>query len=145
MVARRRSGRGFLLVDVIVGTVLLGITLAAILSVSVRAISVQRQAGELRQAAMVADEIMSIVHAYGTEDYRTVIAARGTASPPFARYGYRVDVDEGSAGDADEVLVRVSWQSSGGRPRSFELRALIAPRLGDDPDPNRQPPEPIDR
>lgn len=141
----RRGSRGFLLVDVIVGTVLLGIALGAILTVSVRALGMQREAADLRQAGMVADEIMSTVHAYGTQEYTRVIRARGRASEPFERFSYEVDVDSGRVGEPDEVEVLVSWQSAAGQPRSFRLQALIAPRLGDEPDPNRQPPEPIER
>lgn len=145
MVGRLTHERGFLLVDVIVGTVLLGIALGAILTVSTRALSTQREATDLRQAGMVADEVMSTIHAYGTEEYTQVIRPRGRASEPFERFEYEVDVDTGRSGEADEVNIRVRWQSGTGRPRSFELSALIAPRLGDEPDPNRQPPEPIDR
>ncbi|NRA57054.1 MAG: hypothetical protein HRU13_02905 [Phycisphaerales bacterium] len=136
---------GFLLVDVIVGTVLLGIALGGILTVSVRALSLQRESGDLRQAGMVADEIMSTVHAYGTDEYRNVIRSRGRATAPFDRFSYEIDVDGGGVGEPDEVEVLVTWQSATGQRRSFVLEALIAPRLGDEPDPNRQPPEPIDR
>lgn len=145
MVGRTTCQRGFLLVDVIVGTVLLGIALGAILAVSTRALSMQREAADLRQAGMVADEVMSTIHAYGVEEYRQVIRSRGRASEPFERFEYEVDIDAGRSGEADEVNIRVTWQSATGRPRSFELDALIAPKLGDEPDPNRQPSEPIDR
>ncbi|UYV11560.1 MAG: hypothetical protein NCW75_09625 [Phycisphaera sp.] len=145
MVRRSARQRGFLLVDVIVGTVLLGVALGGILAVSTRALSMQREAADLRQAGMVADEVMSTIHAYGTDEYTQVMRSRGRASEPFERFEYEVDIDTGRAGEADEVNIRVRWQSATGQSRSFELDALIAPRLGDDPDPNRQPPEPIDR
>lgn len=145
MVGRARERRGFLLVDIIVGTVLLGVALGGILVVSTRALAMQRDAADLRQAGMVADEVMSTVYAYGTEEYTRVLRARGRASEPFERFEYRVDIDNGRAGEADEVNVLVTWQSATGQPRSFELDALIAPRLGDEPDPNRRPPEAIAR
>lgn len=145
MVSRSVHRGGFLLVDVIVGVVLLGVALGGILAVSTRALSLQRESADLRQAGMVADEIMSTVHAYGTEEYTQVIRSRGRASEPFERFSYEVDVDSGRSGEADEVNVRVTWQSATGQPRSFVLEALIAPRLGDEPDPNRQPPEAITR
>lgn len=136
---------GFLLVDVIVGTVLLGVALGGILTVSVRALSMQREAADLRRAGMVADEIMSTVHAYGTEEFTRVIRPNGRATEPFERFSYEVDVDAGRVGAPDAVEVLVSWQSATGQRRSFTLEALIAPRVGDEPDPNRQPPEPIER
>jgi Tfp pilus assembly protein PilV len=142
---RPAGHRGFLLVDVIVGTVLLGIALGGILAVSTRALAMQREAADLRQAGMVADEVMSTIHAYGTEEYTQVLRARGRASEPFERFEYEVSVDTGGSGEADAVNIRVRWQSATGQPRSFVLDALIAPRLGDEPDPNRQPPESIDR
>lgn len=137
--------RGFLLVDVIVGVVLLGVALGGILAVSTRALSMQREAADLRRAGMVADEVMSTVHAYGTEEYTRVIRSRGRASEPFERFAYEVEVGSGRSGQADAVKIRVTWQSATGQPRSFTLEALIAPRLGDEPDPNRQPPEAISR
>lgn len=145
MVGTRCQRPGFLLVDVLVGTVLIGIALGGILAVSTRALSMQREAGDLRQAGMVADEVMSTIHAYGVESYTKVIRARGQASEPFERFAYVVSVRTRSSGEPDEVSVRVSWNSATGQPRSFVLDALIAPRLGDDPDPNRRPPETIER
>lgn len=145
MVRCDSRNRGFLLVDVIVGTVLLGIALGGILAVSTRALSMQRDAADLRQAGMVADEVMSTIHAYGTDEYTQVMRSRGRASEPFERFEYEVDIDAGRSGEADEVNIRVWWQSATGQQRSLNLDALIAPRLGDEPDPNRQPPEPIDR
>lgn len=145
MVRCDSRNRGFLLVDVIVGTVLLGIALGGILAVSTRALSMQRDAADLRQAGMVADEVMSTIHAYGTDEYTQVMRSRGRASEPFERFEYEVDIDAGRSGEADEVNIRVWWQSATGQQRSLNLDALIAPRLGDEPDPNRQLPEPIDR
>lgn len=147
MVGRTRGHDrcGFLLVDVLVGTVLIGIALGGILAVSTRALSMQRESGDLRQAGMVADEVMSTIHAYGVDSYTRVIRARGSASAPFDRFAYEVNVRTGRAGEPDEVRVLVSWQSATGQPRSFVLDALIAPRLGDEPDPNRRPPEATDR
>lgn len=142
---RAMGQRGFLLVDVIVGTVLLGVALGGILAVSTRALAMQREAADLRQAGMVADEVMSTIHAYGTEEYTQVLRPRGRAGAPFERFEYEVDVDTGGSGEPDVVNIRVRWQSATGQPRSFVLDALVAPRLGDEPDPNRQPPEPIDR
>lgn len=145
MVGRSPRRSGFLLVDVLVGTVLLGVALGGILVVSTRALAMQREAASLRQAGMVADEVMSTIYAYGTEEYTRVIRARGRASEPFERFEYRVDIDTGNAGEPDEVNVLVTWRSATGQPRSLELDALIAPRLGDEPDPNRMPPEAIER
>ncbi|MCW5756137.1 MAG: hypothetical protein KIT54_02770 [Phycisphaeraceae bacterium] len=145
MVRPARHRGGFLLVDVLVGTVLIGIALGGILAVSTRALSMQREAGELRQAGMVADEIMSTIHAYGLESYTKVIRPSGSGSEPFERFSYEVSTRTRGAGEADEVRVVVSWQSATGQPRSFVLDALIAPRLGDEPDPNRRPPETIER
>jgi len=141
----RSARRGFLLVDVLVGAVLLGIALAAILTVSMRALSVQRQAADLRRAAMVADEVMGVVHAFGYEDYERVIDSSGPAPAPHERYAYEVDVDENGTGAAADVAVTARWRSATGSPRSFILEAMIAPRLGEEPDPNRTPPEPVDR
>lgn len=145
MVGRSPRRTGFLLVDVLIGTVLLGVALGGILVVSTRALAMQREAASLRQAGMVADEVMSTIYAYGTEEYTRVIRARGRASEPFERFEYRVDIDTGNTGEPDEVNVLVTWRSATGQPRSLELEALIAPRLGDEPDPNRIPPEAIER
>ncbi|GIW74378.1 MAG: hypothetical protein KatS3mg103_0900 [Phycisphaerales bacterium] len=145
VVAPEARARGFLLVDVIVGVVLLGIALGGVLAVSTRALSMQRRATDLQQAAMVADEVMATVHAYGTEGYTQVLPAKGRGGEPFDRFGYEVRVRSQGSGQADLVSVQVTWQSPSGQPRWFTLEALIAPRLGEQPEPNRQPPEPIER
>jgi type II secretory pathway pseudopilin PulG len=135
---------GFMLVDAIVGTVMLGIALAVMLGILARAIGSQQQGEQMQVAAMLLDEQLNLVLARGPDDYAKRFAAEGPCDPPFAGYRYRVEFSGGTGGEAYRVVATVLW-SSGGRERSATCETLIAPRLGDEPDPARRPEETVSR
>jgi len=139
-----RSRRGAMLIDAIVGAILLGIALASLVSLGGRAISAQGEGEHLRNAAMLIDERLNLVLMNGVEGYTSKFELEGACDPPFAGYRYRVDVGGGQSGEAYTIAVSVSW-SAGGRARAETIEALIAPVLGDDPDPIRRPGTVVDR
>lgn len=133
-----RVRRGAMLVDAIVGAILLGVALASLVSLGGRAISAQGEGEHLRNAAMLIDERLNLVLMSGVEGYRSRFDLEGSCDPPFERYRYRVEVGGGQSGEPYVVAVTVSWVA-GGRERSETVEALIAPMLGDEPDPIRRP------
>ena len=146
MVRRRSQGRrsGFALVDAIVAAVILGVALAAILGMSASAISAQTRGEQLQIAAMLADEQLEQVVAVGCEDYRRAFDLRGACSAPFNGYRYEVEMESGAPGDPYAVRVTIRWPHAG-RERTLSVQTLVAPRLGDEPDPDRKPEEPMGR
>ncbi len=139
-----RGRRGVMLVDAVVGTVLLGSALAVMLGMLARAISSQAQGEELQNAAMLIDEQLNLVLALGPDSYGKQHPLDGPCEAPFNGYRYQLTIDGGQGGEPYRVACAVSWMS-GGRLRSTSCEALIAPRLGDDPDPPRRPEETVAR
>lgn len=142
MVSRRQSHArpGVVLVDVIVGTIILSIALSVILSLASNALASQRDGRRLTVAAMLLDEQLALVLARGPDDYAKQFDVKGVCDAPFQEYTYKLEFDDGSGGDPYLVSATVLWHE-GSRQRAISCQTMIAPRLGDDPDPDRQPPE----
>ena len=136
--------RGVVLVDAIVGSILLGMALATIIGLATRAIGAQIEGQELRTAAMLLDEQLNVVLMRGPDGYASRFDTEGPCEEPFANYSYRLEISGGESGNAYDVVATVSWFSAG-RVKSESVRTLIAPRLGDDPDPIRRPDEAVQR
>ena len=140
--SRRRPA--FALVDAITASVLLGVSLAAIISLSGQSITAQARGRDLRLAAMLADEQLALVLARGPDNYERRFPTSGECDPPLSRFRYALDFTSGSAADPYRVRATITW-SSGSRPESLSIETLIAPRTGDDPDPIRTPSTPAAR
>ncbi len=136
--------RGALLVDVIVATIILGSSVVAILGVVGRAISAQSSGEELRTAAMLLDEQLNTILMLGPDQEASRGTVEGRCEAPFQDYSYSIEFSGGIGGDPYLVRATVSWMS-GGRLRSESIETFMAPRLGDDPDPDRRPAEPVGR
>ena len=143
MVKRERR-RGFALVDAIVAAVLLGAGLAVTIGLSGHALSAQARGRDLRTAAMLADEQLSLVLAQGPDEDERRFPTDGACDAPFERFRFKVDFVSGSSADAYLVRATISW-ASGVTPESLAVETLIAPRRGDDPDPDRLPDAPPER
>jgi len=136
--------RAIALVDVLVASVLLGVALTAIVSLAGRAAGALAQGERLRTAAMLIDEQLNLVLARGPDDYDRRFPTEGPCDPPFHDYSYEIEIDSAPVGDPYPVAVTISWTDSG-RGRSETVETLIAPRLGDDPEPERRPEEIVTR
>jgi hypothetical protein len=136
--------RSFMLVDAIIGSILLGVALTSIVGLASRALSAQTEGEELQTAAMLLDEQLALVLARGPDSYASRFDTEGECDPPFQRYHFALAIGGGQGGDAYKVTATVTW-TSGGRQRSESVETLIAPRLGEDPDPDRRPPVSVDR
>lgn len=132
------------LVDVIVGAVLLGIALAVMLGILGRSITAQSRGEELQTAAALLDEQLNLVLMRGPDNYAGRFPVEGPCDAPFQAYSYRLSFKSAAPGLAYEVTATVSW-NSGGRVQSADASTLIAPRLGDDPDPLRTPDQVVER
>lgn len=139
---------GFALVDVIVATIILGVSLAVIISLAGRAVSAQARGAELTDAAHLADEQLQLVLARGPDNYGRRFGDAGACDAPFDRYHYRVSITGGgSIGEPYRVAATIQW-TSGVLPRSITIETLMAARdAGEDvdPDPDRKPETPVVR
>ncbi len=134
------------MVDVIIGTILLAVSLAAVIGLTGQALHSQISGEELQIAAMLADEQLNLVLARGPDDYAKSFNADGPCDPPFGAYRYKVELTGGVGGDPYLVTATITWTSAAGaRARTVAVQTYIAPRLGDDPDPDRKPAVPVER
>lgn len=136
--------RGVVLIDSIVGAVLLGVALAVMIGLGSRALTSQKTGEDLQAAAMLLDEQLNLVLARGADDYASRFPVHGQCDKPFDRFEYSLEFSEGQSGEAFRVVATISWKA-GGKQRSESIEALIAPRLGDDPDPIRRPDQAVNR
>jgi hypothetical protein len=143
MVIRPRScRRSFALVDCIVATVLLGVSLSVMIGLASNAVSSQSVGEHLSTAAMLADEQLQLVLARGPDGYAQSYPIQGACDEPFADYKYKLTfTGGGSVGDPYSVVCAISWSISG-RERSISIETLVASRVGSadvQPNPIRAP------
>ena len=136
--------RGIVLVDVIVGTIMLGIVLVVVIGLTSSALTAQGEGERLQTAAMLLDEQLNLVLMRGPDQYASRFETSGPCEAPFEAYRFALELSGGTGGDAYRVLATVSW-TEGRRERSESIETLIAPRLGDDPDPDRRPSRVVER
>jgi hypothetical protein len=136
-----RRRRGFALVDAIVAGLLLAVGLAAIISLGSRALSLQQRGEREVVAASLLDETLATVLMEGAADYPKLHSMSGVFDEPFSAFEYEVSIEDGAPGVPFRVEVVVRHESGD----SYRCETLIAPKLGEEPDPPRQPLEPIDR
>lgn len=139
-----RVRSAFALLEVIIGAIVLGVAMASVLSLVGQSVIVQSQGQHMETAARLADERLNLVLAVGPDAYPSVFSLRGPCDEPFEKYAYEVQITPQGGGQAYRVRATVSWIDGTRRPE-LSLETLIAPRLGDDPDPDRKPPETLNR
>ena len=151
MVARPEQSirrRGFVLVDVIVATIILGVSLVVMLSLAARALGSQQRGEDMATAAHLADEQLHLVLARGPDGYSKRFPTSGVCDPPFNRYRFGLDFSGGgSTGETYRVAATITW-ATGPIPQSLTIETLIASRdagEGGDSDPVRTPEQPVIR
>lgn len=149
-----RRNTAFALVDMIVATIIVGVSLSVIVGLIGRALSSQKRGEELSVAAGLADESLQMVLARGPDDYARRFPVEGACEPPFQDYSYRLGfAGGGSVGAPYTVTCTISWggvgrgvTARGGQ--SIIIQTLMASRNGGPEglaDPERRPEESVDR
>lgn len=140
--ARPRGRRGFALVDAIIGGVILAVGLAALLSLSARALSMQQQGEVEVVGAHLVDELLSTVLTEGPQDFRELYDTFGRFDEPYGDYDFEVVLEDRGVGMPWRVVATVRHAPTGA---AFSAETMIADRGGTEPNPARAPTEPIDR
>jgi len=141
--AHQLSRRGFALMDAIVAGILLAIGMIAVLGVSGHALTMQRR-GEIDiRAAAALDELLSLVLTEGPVDFEDLHPTRGKfeAGTPYDDFEYEIDIAPGGAGVPAHIVVSLVHDSG----RAYSIETRIAEKRGEEPDPVREPYEPLDR
>jgi hypothetical protein len=144
--------RGFALVDVIIGGVMLGIGLAVIISLNSRSLANQVDGERQLTASWLADELLTTVLVEGPVEYPKLHDMSGQFEPPFSDFDYDVSIDELGSALPHHVTAEVRWNGSGG-VRTVRVETYIARRNGDQAESEelsqeaelREPLEPVDR
>lgn len=142
-----RVGRccaGIVLAEAIAGTVVLAIALVVVLGLVGRSVRAQSAGENLQIAAMLIDEKLGEVVMLGPERFQSQGQREGVCAAPYQRFRFSVTLRGGRAGDPYDVTATVSWAARGGE-RSETVRTFVAPREGDDPDPDRRPDRTVER
>ncbi len=134
--------RGFALVDAIIGGVILAIGLAAILSLTAHALTMQRSGEIAIRASHLCDELLSLVLMEGPEDFIDMYDTFGRFDEPFDDFDFAVELDDRGEGLPWRVTATVFHRATG---EDFSVQTMIAMRGGEEPNPERAPPEPLDR
>jgi hypothetical protein len=118
--------------DVIVGGVMLGIGVAAIMSISARALSSQTDGEKRMVAAWLADEMLNMVLIEGPVDYPRQNDTFGVFDAPFGDFEYDVEIKDLGRGVPFEVTVSIAWPA-GDPDTGVQVQTRIAQRPPIDP------------
>ena len=138
----------FILIDVLIATILLGVSLAVIIGLAGRAITSQQRGEQIATAASLADQQLELVLARGPDDYARRFPVEAACDPPFENYRYKLEFSGGgTVGEPFKVTATISW-SLAALPQSITIETLVASRnAGEDgeSDPVRRPDQPVVR
>ncbi len=138
---RSVARRGWALVDVIVGGVILGIGLAAVVSIAERSLAMQQRSERELVAAQLLDGLLAEVLAVGVVEWSLASPTAGSFEPPHEQWAWELDIDKQGLGDPYRV-VAVARDRNGAE---FRVETLMAPRPEGFEEPDRMPEAPIDR
>ncbi len=137
-----QNRRGVALIDVIIGSVMLAVGLAVVISMSSR--SLLRQANAERQitASWLADELLTMALVVGPDEYAKTYPDSGRFDPPFEEFTFEINLKDEFIYMPFQATATISWETSG-NTRSVSVETLLARRHGEPVD--RFPVEAVDR
>jgi type II secretory pathway pseudopilin PulG len=140
--ARTRSlRRGWALIDVIVGGVILGIGMAAVISIAERSLAMQQRSERELVAAQLLDGLLNEVLSTGVIEWQLGRATDGAFDAPFDEWKWELDIRKQGLGDPYEVTA-IARDIRG---TEYRVDTLMAPRPENTEEPARAPTTPIDR
>lgn len=139
-----RHRRGIALLDVIIGSVMLGVGLAVVISLASRSLAMQADGERRLVAGWLADELLTMVLVEGPREYERQYDTTGRFYPPFENYYYEVEIREVGTDMPFRVTATVGWYTSTHDGEYVAIQTYIAERRGD-PEQPREPKEIVDR
>ena len=141
MVTKRPTRRGWALIDVIVGGVILGIGLAAVVSIAERSLAMQQRSERELVAAQLLDGLLAEVLSVGVAEWDLTRSPTGAFDAPFEEWEWELRIDKQGTGDPYRVLATARDRDG----TEFRVETLLAPRPENTEEPQRAPTTPIDR
>lgn len=139
MVERRL---GFALLDVIIGSAMLAVGLAVVISISSRSLTRQANAEKQITASWLADELISMVLVVGPDEYEKAYPKADRFEYPFQDFSYELTLDGDSEYLPVHTIVTVYWDA-GGTQHALILETEVSRLHGEPVD--RLPAEIVDR
>lgn len=139
--AVRRSRRGWALIDVVIGGVILGIGLAAVVSIAERSLAMQQRSERELVAAQLLDGLLNEVLATGVVEWQLTRASDGAFDAPFESWQWELDIRKQGLGDPYQVLALARDEKG----TEYRVDTLMAPRPDNVEEPERAPEAPLDR
>jgi len=136
--------KGFALLDVLVGGLVLSIALTAIFGLTRRSLSSQLRGEKRQQASMLLDSLLNQVLAIGPVKYPNTFSTSGVADPPFDEFEYEIRLEDEGIGHPYDVTATVSWYV-GSRQFQETVETKIAPIMGEVEANERVPEQPVNR
>lgn len=138
---RPAARRGWALVDVVLGGVILGIGLAAVISIAERALAMQQRSERELVAAQLLDGLLGEVLATGVVEWQLTRSSDGTFDAPFDAWQWELDIRKQGLGDPYQVAAVARDE----RGLEYRVHTLMAPRPDNTEEPARSPETPLDR
>lgn len=137
----KNSRRAFALIEVVIAGIILAIGLGSVVTLAARAMMDQQRGERAVMAAALLDELLASVLVEGTEEWPKSHNTSGHCDPPWDDFQFQVNIEKAEPGAPCDVLAIITDPVG----REFRCATRIALRLGDEPNPERAPSEPIDR
>jgi hypothetical protein len=121
--------------------VILGIGLAAVISIAERSLAMQERSERELAAAQLLDGLLNEVLSTGVVEWQLGRASDGTFDAPFEEFKWELDIRKQGLGDPYEVTA-IARDIRG---TEYRVDTLMAPRPENTEEPTRAPTTPIDR
>lgn len=128
---RRTPRRGFALLDVIIGGMMLGIGIAATITIASRSLVQQAEGERQLVASWLADELLNMVMVEGPDIYPKINDTVGQFEAPFELYEYELDIHDQGPRQPFRVTAYVRWPVQQGY-HEVVVETIIAVRLGEE-------------
>ena len=138
----KKHRKGLALIDVIIGSTMLAIGLAVVISMSSRSLVRQSNAEKQVTASWLADELLTMVLVVGPDEYAKTYPKTSRFEPPFEEFRYEIEIEDESFYMPLKSTATIFWDVAG-IEHNVTIETMIARRHGDPVD--RLPVEEVDR
>jgi prepilin-type N-terminal cleavage/methylation domain-containing protein len=121
---KRRSNRGFTLIEALVSTVLLGVGVVGLMSAATLGLRNSQRAGQRSMAMYLAMEKLAEVEVMGPHIWMLGHPMEGSEPRGSAEYLWTIAIDQLAVGELFDVRVKVQWSSAAG-DGSVELETWL--------------------